>query len=124
MRCTTTGQSTICTVCEGSNQKKSKGIHPPRRLSRELNLPKSTVWKVLRYTLHKKAYHIQVLHKLEVEHYAARAAMCHDLLHSVDEDNLMNHFLFSDEAIFHICGVVNRNNCKIWAEEQPNEFTE
>ena len=77
---------------------KSKGHLPARRLSRELNLPKSTVWKVLRYTLHNKAHHMQVLHKLEVEHYAARAAMCHDQLHAVDEEKLMNHFIFSDES--------------------------
>lgn len=95
-----------------------------RRLSHELTLPKSTVWKVLHYTLKKKAYHIQVLHKLEEEDHAARAAMCHDLLEAVDEENLMNHVMFSDEATFHVCGVVNRHNCRIWSEEQPNEFTE
>ena len=36
----------------------------------------------------------------------------------------MNHVLFRDEATFHICGVVNKHNCRIWAEEQPYEFTE
>ena len=46
----------------------------------------------------------------------------HDLLHAVDEENLMNHVLFSDEATFLMCSVVNRHNCRIWTAEQPNEF--
>lgn len=37
-----------------------------RRLSRELELPQSTVRKILHFTLHKRAYRVQVLHNLEV----------------------------------------------------------
>ena len=51
-----------------------------RRVSRELDVPHTTVWKVLRFTLKKRAYHLQVLHKLEAEDYSAREAMCFDLL--------------------------------------------
>ena len=57
-----------------------------RRLSRELSIPKSTVWQTLRFALKKKAYHIQVLHHLEPEDYAARMAMCHDLLEAVNKN--------------------------------------
>ncbi|KAJ4430951.1 hypothetical protein ANN_19544 [Periplaneta americana] len=35
------------------------------RLSNELDIPRTTVWRVLRFTLHKRAYHLQVLHYLE-----------------------------------------------------------
>lgn len=95
-----------------------------RRLSRELGIPQTTVWRVLRYKLHKRAYHIQVVHKLEAEDYAARQAMCHDLLQAVENDNLMQNVLFSDEATFHTCGHVNRHNCRIWADEQPSVLQE
>ncbi|PSN41180.1 hypothetical protein C0J52_16102 [Blattella germanica] len=62
---------------------------------------------------------------LEVEDRAARTAMCHDLLEAVAKENLMNHVIYSDKATFHVCGVVvNKHNCRIWAEKQPNEFTE
>ncbi|PSN58023.1 hypothetical protein C0J52_02021 [Blattella germanica] len=91
-----------------------------RRLSNELDIPRTTVWRVLRFTLKKRAYHLQVLHHLEQEDYAARQAMCHDLLQAVANEDLMNNILFSDEATFHICGRVNRHNCRIWADEQPN----
>ena len=79
----------------GKQSKEVQGHPSTRLMRRELNLLKSRVWKVLRYTLHKKAYHIQILYKLEAEDYVARAAMCHDLLHAVDEENLINHVLLS-----------------------------
>ena len=45
-----------------------------RRLSHELGIPRATAWVVLHFTLKKKAYRIQKLHKLEAEDYAARRA--------------------------------------------------
>ena len=49
------------------------------RLNRELGISRTTVWKVLHFTLKKKAYRTQMAHKLEAEDYAARRAMCYDL---------------------------------------------
>lgn len=95
-----------------------------RRLSRELGIPQSTVWKILHFTLKKRAYHLQIRHALEHEDYACREAMCYDLLRAVQEANLLQNVLFSDEATFHTCGMVNRHNCRVWADEQPNEIME
>lgn len=95
-----------------------------RRLSRELAIPRATVWKVLHFTLKKKAYRIQMLHKLEAEDYAARRAMCYDLCEAAERDHLMDNILFSDEATFHICGMVNRHNCRIWGNERPDDTFE
>ena len=36
----------------------------------------------------------------------------------------MEMVLFSDETKFHKCGHVNRHNCRIWAEDQPNVILE
>ncbi|KAJ4443074.1 hypothetical protein ANN_04724 [Periplaneta americana] len=79
-----------------------------RCLSNELDIPRTTVWRVLRFTLHKLVYHPQVLHHLEQEDYAAHQGMCHDLLEAVANENLMNHILLSDEATFHTCDRVSR----------------
>ena len=38
-----------------------------RRLSRELEVSQSTVWKILRYSLKKRAYHMQIVQRLEEE---------------------------------------------------------
>ena len=94
-----------------------------RRLSRELGIAHTTVWKTLRFKLNKHAYHIQIVHKFEDEDYA-RQAMCYDLLGAVRNENLMQNVLFGDEATFHTCGHVNRHNCRIWADEQPNALRE
>ena len=83
------------------------------RLSRELGILRATVWKVLHFILKRKAYCIQMLHKLEAEDYAARRAMCYDLCEAAEREHLMDNILFSDEAMFHICGMVNRHNCRI-----------
>ena len=91
-----------------------------RQLSRELGIPQSTVWKTLHYFLHLKAYHIQDLQ----EDYAAWEAKCADLVQAAEEEGLMNNVLFSDEATFHTCDLVNRHNCRIWATEQPHEIRE
>ena len=90
-----------------------------RCLSRELGILHATVWKVLHLTLKKKAYRIQMLHKLEAEDYAARRAMCYDFCEAAEREHLMDNILFSDEAKFHICGMVNRHNCRIWGNLRP-----
>ncbi|PSN44610.1 hypothetical protein C0J52_19781 [Blattella germanica] len=59
-----------------------------------------------------------VLHKLESEDHVTKSE---DLLEVVAEEILMNHVMFSDEV--NVC-VVNKHNCRIWTEEQPNEFIE
>ena len=73
--------------------------------------------------MNKHAYHIQIVHKLEDEDYAARQAMCYNLLDAVRNEHLMQHVLFSDEATFHTCGHVNGHNCRIWADEQAKCVT-
>lgn len=47
-----------------------------RRLSRVFVIPQLSFWKVMHYTLKRKAYYVQVLKKLEPENYAARKAVC------------------------------------------------
>ena len=112
-----TSQETVETIRQAIEQSPKAST---RRLSREHGIPKSTVWQTLRFVLKKKAYHIQVLHHLEPEDYAARMAMCHDLIEAVNNEHLLAHVLFSDEATFHTCGLVNRHNSRIWADEQPH----
>ena len=75
-----------------------------RHLSVELDIPHSTVHKVLRFTLKMKQY------QLHEEDLAQRVVMCVDFLVANEERNILNHILFSDEATYHICGKINRHN--------------
>ncbi|KAJ4437532.1 hypothetical protein ANN_17677 [Periplaneta americana] len=62
--------------------------------------------------------------KLDVEDYAARRAMCYDVMQDVNNKNIIQHILFSNEATFHICGKVNKDNCRIWGNESPHVIYE
>ncbi|KAJ4448731.1 hypothetical protein ANN_00122 [Periplaneta americana] len=69
-----------------------------RRASRELAIPKSTIHDVL----HKS-----------------------DMLLKIDiENGYLQKVEFSDEYTFHVCGIVNRHNCRIWGSENPHVVRE
>ncbi|XP_035228858.1 uncharacterized protein LOC118200969 [Stegodyphus dumicola] len=95
-----------------------------RRLGRELGISHTTASKTLRCYLKKDVYPIQSVHNLEAEDYAARQVMCYDLLEAVENENLMENVLFSDEATFHLNGPFNKHNCQMRADKQPNMLYE
>ena len=77
-----------------------------RRISQEYGIPNTTVWQTLHF----------VLHHLEPGDYAACMAMCLDSIEAVNNEHLLAHILFSDEATFRTRGLVNRHNSRIWAD--------
>jgi hypothetical protein len=96
-----------------------------RRLSLQLQIPKSTTHKILHDNLKFRAYKIQVVQHLQDGDYAARMDACNALIQNIDNDNrFLANIIFSDEATFHISGHVNRHNCRIWGEENPHELYE
>ena len=51
--------------------------------------------------------------------------MCETLLHHYERDPLiLEHMWFSDEALFHLSGRVNRHNTHIWGTHNPMEIRE
>ncbi|XP_075156366.1 uncharacterized protein LOC142229669 [Haematobia irritans] len=40
------------------------------------------------------------------------------------DDQLSKKIIFSDEAHFHLSGFVNKQNCRIWANENPRVIVE
>ena len=92
--------------------------HSPRKsvccASNELQMPRSTVHKVLHKRLHLHAYKLQVVQELKPNDKPQRAAFATEILNRIDEDNdYLKHIVFSDEATFHTCGKVNRHNVRI-----------
>src|SRR5690349_12313492 len=93
-----------------------------RRLALQLQIPPSTVHKILHSKLKFRAYKIQVVQHLQ---NAARMDGCNALIQNIDNDNrFLENIIFSDEATFHISGLVNRHNCRIWGDENPHELYE
>jgi hypothetical protein len=96
-----------------------------RRAARELQLPRSTVHDVLRKRIHLFPYKIQMVQHLLPDDRDNRKTFAMDILQRVDNDpSFLSRVLFSDEATFHVCGKVNRHNCRIWGSENPHVLRE
>lgn len=91
---------------------------------RELGLPKSTVWKILRKSLSLKPYRLQLLQKLKQGDFDKRKELCDNLMDSMQDNNFSSRLVFSDEATFHLNGKVNKHNVRIWASEPPHAVVE
>ncbi|KAJ4430952.1 hypothetical protein ANN_19545 [Periplaneta americana] len=96
-----------------------------RRASRELAIPKSTIHDVLHKRLRLHAYKIQLVQKLKPNDLPARYDFASDMLLKIDiENGYLQKVVFSDESTFHVCGIVNRHNCRIWGSENPHVVRE
>ncbi|VVC37581.1 Protein of unknown function DUF4817,Domain of unknown function DUF4371 [Cinara cedri] len=96
-----------------------------RRAGLELDLPHSTVWRVLRRRLTLKAYRLQLLRVLLPEDKQKRIDFCDFISEKRGEnESFVSRIVFSDEATFHVSGKVNRHNVRIWALEQSHATVE
>lgn len=95
------------------------------RRSLQLGLPRSTVYDVVRKRLKLHAYKIQLVHEIKPNDKRLRLDFAVDILNRIDENpNYLNNVLFTDESTFHVNGVVNRHNCRIWGSEKPREIVQ
>lgn len=90
-----------------------------RKASRELAIPVTTVWRVLRRRLQLRPYRLQLLQALKPTDHVLRANFANDmLLH--DNEDFLDLVVFSDESTFHLSGQVNTHNVRIWGSENPH----
>ncbi|GBM88536.1 hypothetical protein AVEN_40713-1 [Araneus ventricosus] len=104
-------------------------LHSPRRsvrsVARELDMPVSTVHKVLRKILRLYAYEVRIVRALEPDDRSRRAYFATDMLRRIDDDSeFLNRIMFSDEACFSLFGIINRHNVRIWGSENPHKYRE
>ena len=96
-----------------------------RRVSQRLQMPQTTIWRVLRKRLQMKPYKLQLLQHLRKTDKTKRATFCMEMQEKIDnEDDFLEKVIFSDEATFHLSGKVNKQNVRIWGIENPREFVE
>lgn len=96
-----------------------------RRASHELQVPQSTVWKVLRKGLNMKPYKLQHLQALSSGDKEQRLEFCGFILEQTElDESFISRLVFSDEAVFHLTGKVNKHNVRIWSTENPHESVE
>jgi transposase len=90
-----------------------------RRIANALNISQHSVNTALRQ-LEYHPYKLQLIHELSEEDYATRAEFCLSQLESIETGDLeTNDLLFSDEAMFHLHGGVNRHNFRYYAKSNP-----
>ncbi|CAH1962018.1 unnamed protein product [Acanthoscelides obtectus] len=92
------------------------------RRSQELGISRTSLLRILHTDLNVHAYKIQLTQELRrADHFSRRTFS--DWLLQIDE-NFSSKIMFSDEAHFTLNGTVNKQNCRIWANENPREYRE
>jgi Helix-turn-helix domain (DUF4817) len=95
------------------------------QISRQLNIPQSTVHKIVTQHLQMYPYKFHLVHQLSERDKVNRTEFCQKLLNQCAADvNWLSNILFTDEAHFHLNGAVNTHNMRIWSCENPNEVIE
>lgn len=96
------------------------------QLSRATGVSRSSVFRIL----HKHKFHpykiklVQELHEDDSDR-RRRLEFCEVMSRSlIDTPNLLYNICFSDECTFSLNGLVNRHNCRYWAESDPHVMRE
>ena len=93
---------------------------PTHCASRELQMPQSSVWRVLRKRLRMTGYRLHLLQALNPQDHNLYLHFCMDFQQRLKEDGFAEKLVFSDEKTFHVCSKVNRHNVRIWGTENPH----
>ena len=96
-----------------------------RRASRELQISKSTLQRIVCKRLKLYAYKVQLIQCLEPNIKPKRVEFANRMLNHLGADaDFMSTICFSDEGTFHVSGKVNRRNVWIWGSQNPDATKE
>ena len=98
------------------------GATSTRRISDEIELSQSSVWRILRHHLRLHPYKLQLCQAISETDKISRLEFS-DHIRSLSPTQLGN-ILWTDEAIFRLDGVVNRHNCIVWGTERPHPVSQ
>jgi len=94
-----------------------------RNLARAIGVGKSSAHTILREDLQKFPYKIQEGQELKTNHIEGRLRAASEICELIDRKLLdPMKVISSDEAHFHLCGYVNKQNNRIWASERPSQI--
>lgn len=95
-----------------------------RRVSNELGISRATLQRIMK-ELKFHPYKLQLTHELGPEDYGARLEFSLSQLRIIEQEpEFAKRILFSDEALFHLHGGVNRHNCRYWSKTNPHYVQE
>ncbi|GFX33094.1 DUF4817 domain-containing protein [Trichonephila clavipes] len=103
---------------KGSNVQVSTSV---RLVAEALDLPRSTVQKIMRNILHYYPYMLQLVQELLPHDFETRHLFSLQFLARLEIDPEWPwNILWTDEAHFHLDGSVNTHNCRIWESDNPH----
>jgi len=106
-------------VAEISEVLEATPMNSVRRVSQEVNVSKSVVHRIMRNVLNYEPYKMHLTQKLYDEDEDLRVEMCERLISILEDEDNYGLIFFSDEANFHISGLINKHNCRIWSDKNP-----
>lgn len=96
-----------------------------RRRAQQLDLTYGSTWRIVRKDLGLHPYKIQLVQELKQHDHRFRRGFAAWALEQLTEDPFFHRtVMFSDEAHFWFNGYVNKQNCRIWSEENPHQYEE
>ena len=90
-----------------------------RRQAAALQISDRSVRRILHQELKFHPYKLMVVQQLQPRDYHQRLTFAERMLEILAEDPLV--IMMSDEANFYLNGMVNKQNCRYWAVENPSE---
>lgn len=121
-RRTARSNENIAAVAESVREDNRMSI--PRR-SQEVGLSQTSTWRILRKDLGLHPYKIQLTQELKPQDHGSRRTFADWVLEQLETDpHFGEKIIFSDEAHFWLNGYVNKQNCRIWDNNNPREILE
>ena len=97
--------------------------HSPRRSARKhaaaLSMSDRSVRRILHDDLNMHPYKTMIVQELSPTDYGTRVTLCSDILREVPPTAIL---ISSDEAHFHLSGMVNKQNFRYWTDTNPQEL--
>ena len=96
-----------------------------RNAEAQLQIPRSTIQRILKQLLSWYPYKIQTLQALSSIDRQRRLQFAqHVLSQPCGASEYLSKIVFSDECIFRVNGYVNKQNIRIWAKERPSQVNQ
>ena len=113
-------EANIAAVNESVHENPNLSV--PRR-SQELGISQTSIWRILRKNLGLRPHKIQLTQELKSNDHSLRRRFTDWALEQLEVDaNFDKKIIFSDEAHFLLNGFVNKQNCRIWTESNPQQI--
>ena len=113
---TRTAQENVTAVADSIEQSPRRSI---RKHAFALHMSATSVHRILHRSLHMHPYKIMVVQEFSERDYKTRTNLFRDILQSIPPTSVT---ICSDEAHFHLSGMVNKQNFRYWSQNNPREL--